>query len=179
MLGRETDGQSTWIRDIRRKNRMPVQVMVAEVFLVVMVAVYILKIGLLANDISAETDPTLNMAMSVLYAVLMFTAMSAIMGLSSRRASSWRKVMRNCITFTLMSFVSAFVYSSDSITHIMDTNPFLTLAVLLLVMAMMLYSDSVKRFYTPTMMEVRPVRDWVRYIFVGELYSDEYRVVRG
>ena len=61
----------------------------------------------------------------------------------------------------------------------MDTNPFLTLIVLALVMAMMLYSYSVKRFYTPSMMEVKPVRDWAKYIFVGSLYGDEYRVVRG
>lgn len=73
----------------------------------------------------------------------------------------------------------AFVYSSDSITHVVDTNPFLTLIVLALVMAMMLYSDSVKRFYTPSMMEVKPVRDWAKYIFVGSLYSEEYKVVRG
>lgn len=179
MLERETDSQKRWIKDVRRKNRMPVQIMVAEAFLVVMVALYILKIGLLASVIFEGMDVSQNMLMSVLYTILMLTAMSAIMGLSSRRASSWRKVMRNCLTFTLMSFVSAFVYSSDSITHVVDTNPFLTLIVLALVMAMMLYSDSVKRFYTPSMMEVKPVRDWAKYIFVGSLYSDEYRVVRG
>ena len=175
----DVGGNRSQMKEIRRRNRVPSPVIVAELFLIVMVAVYIIKVGLLAIYVSDGAGTVLDVAMTVIYLVLMMTAMSAIMGLSSRRVKSWRKVMRNCITFTLMSFVSAFVYSSDSITHIVDTNPFLTLAVLLLVMAMMLYSDSVKRFYTPTMMEVRPVRDWVRYIFVGELYSDEYRVVRG
>ncbi len=84
--------------------------------------------------------------------------------------SSWSDVSRR---------FEAFVYYSDSITHVVDMNPFLTLIVLALVMAMMLYSDSVKRFYTTSMMEVKPVGDWAKYIFVGSLYSEEYKVVRG
>lgn len=57
-------------------------------------------------------------------------------------------------------------------------NPFLTMGVLVLVMAMMLVSGSVKEFYTPTMVEVKPVSDWLRYVFVGKLYDESYEIVR-
>ena len=174
----DVGGNRSQMKEIRRRNRVPSPVIVAELFLIVMVAVYIIKVGLLAIYVSDGAGTVLDVAMTVIYLVLMMTAMSAIMGLSSRRVKSWRKVMRNCITFSAMSFVSAFLLDPESITHSVDMNPFLTMGVLVLVMAMMLVSGSVKEFYTPTMVEVKPVSDWLRYVFVGKLYDESYEIVR-
>ena len=41
---------------------------------------------------------------------------------------------------------------------------------------MMLFSDSIKRFYTPPLVSVRPTSEWVNFLLFGRLYNVEYQI---
>ena len=167
------------VRRTRRENRMPKGLILAELFIVVMCISYVFKITGTMMDIAADDElyPTIiNVFMLQMNLVFLVTTIYALLGVSSRRAESWKKVVRSCFTFTFSTFLSAFLLHSTSYTHEFDFNPYATAVILFLVVLMMLLSADIKKFYTPPLTEVRPTKYWVSYIFFGKLYNANYEI---
>ena len=181
------------MRDIVKEiNRMPASLIIAELFLVVMCAVYILKLSGIFIDIGYDPgtyslqryidgtsswwgisgDLLLKMFTVLMDTVMVYMVIDSIMGLASRRARSWKKVVRTCVTFTVPTWLSAFVFSSTSYAHMFDFNPFITTAVLYDILLMMVLSMPIKRYYTPDGFDIPPTRRWVRYAVSGNLVDD-------
>ena len=158
---------------------MPTGLIIAELFLAVMCASYVFKLTGTMMDIASDDilfPSVVNVFMLQMNLVFLVTTIFALLGISSRRTESWKKVVKSCITFTFSTFLSAFLVHSDSYTHAFDFNPWITLAVLLMVVIMMLTSEDIKKFYTPPLEKVRPTLSWVRYIFFGKLYDARYEI---
>lgn len=167
------------IHQSRKENSMPAGLIVAEIFLAVMCASYVFKITGTMMDIAADDalyPSVINAFMLQMNLVFLVTTVFALLGISSRRADSWKKVVRTCFTFTFSTFMSAFLVQSDSFVHEFDFNPYATAAVLSVVILMMLFSYHIKKFYTPPLMKVRPTASWANYILFGKLYNVEYQV---
>ena len=167
------------IRISREENRMPTGLIIAELFLAVMCVSYVFKITGTMMDIA--TDDTLfpsvlNVFMLQMNLVFLVTTIFAMLGVSSRRTESWKKVVKSCFTFTFSTFLSAFLLQSDSYAHAFDFNPYATAIVLGIVVLMMLFSTDIKKFYTPPLTKVRPTSRWACYIFFGKLYDVEYEI---
>ena len=163
----------------RKENSMPTGLIIAELFLAVMCASYVFKLTGSAMDIASSEDlfpSVVNVFMLQMNLVFLVTTIFALLGISSRRTESWKKVVKSCFTFTFSTFLSAFLLHSDSYTHAFDFNPWATLAVLTIVVMMMLFSYDIKKFYTPPLEKVRPTSSWARYIFFGKLYDSKYEV---
>ena len=170
------------VRISREENRMPAGLILAELFLAVMCASYAFKIPGTMMDIAADDTlypSIINAFMLQMNLVFLVTTVFALLGISSRRAESWKKVVRTCFTFTFSTFMSAFLVQSDSYVHEFDFNPYATAIVLGLVVLMMLFSYDIKKFYTPPLMKVRPTVSWANYILFGKLYNVEYQVKLG
>ncbi len=158
---------------------MPTGLIIAELFMAVMCICYVFKITGTMMDIADDGrlfPSVINVFMLMMNLVFLVTTVFALLGVSSRRAESWKKVVSSCFTFTISTFLSAFLLQSDSHVHAFDFNPYATAIVLGLVVLMMLFSEDIKRFYTPPLTEVRPTSSWVRYIFIGKLYNVDYEV---
>ncbi len=187
---------------VKRENKMPASLIIAELFLVVLCANYILKIVALECEISNNYSDYIDMFKGVTpfldtlqnlqpkqimdlvmipVDLLMITiSISALLGIASRRTSSWRKVTRTCITFVIPLWLSFIGLTNVSgLTHIFDFNVYITTIVLMGVFLMMLFSSSIKEFYSPVGEEVPGIASWFRYIFVGNLEGkgDEIAVI--
>ena len=167
------------IRKTRAEHKMPAGLIIAELFMVVMCICYVFKITGSMMDIASDGQlfpSVVNVFMLMLNLVFLSTTVFALLGISSRRTESWKKVVKSCFTFTLSTFLSAYLLQSDSYAHAFDFNPYATAVVLGLVVLMMLFSDDIKKFYTPPLMKVRPTRSWARYIVFGKLYDSQYEI---
>lgn len=182
----------------RRANRMPLPLVAAELFLLVVCANYILNIIGLACDLSIHCDagggmfaefsesisggspdwimlfaPLQKMGMIAIDMALLMLTIGSLLGIASRRLSSWRKVTRCCVTFTVPLFLNMMV-GSDSFTRLFTLDPFATAAVLSGMMLLMILSGSIRRFYAPVGAEMPPLRSWVAYILWGSLESSAH-----
>ena len=167
------------VRRSRKENEMPTGLIIAELFIAVMCISYVFKItGTMMDIAAADTlyPSVINVFMLQMNLVFLVTTVFALLGVSSRRADSWKKVVRSCFTFTFSTFMSAFLVQSDSYAHAFDFNPYATAAILGIIVLMMLFSMDIKKFYTPPLTKVRPTLSWVNYIFFGKLYNVEYQI---
>ncbi len=163
----------------RKENSMPTGLIIAELFMAVMCASYVFKITGTMMDIAADDSlypSVINVFMLQMNLVFLVTTIFALLGISSRRTESWKKVVKSCFTFSFSTCLSAFLLHSDSYAHAFDFNPYATIAVLGCVVLMMLFSYDIKKFYTPPLEKVRPTSRWAVYIFFGKLYNTEYEV---
>lgn len=113
----------------------------------------------------------------VIDAAMLALTMDAVLGVSSGRQSSWRKVQRSAGMTIVLSALYSFL-PMDVSAELLPLNPLVLIPVGAAVMALML-DRRVREHYTPPMMEVRPVRDWIGYILLSDLYPTEnFRLVR-
>lgn len=197
----------TQIRNIRKNtiefilfdNKMPPYLRIAEVFLVIMVGIYIFKmtgiyLDFLSNPGQNSIVKFLFMRYSsaeafwffmkcvllIMYTVIFALTVKAAATVESKRAIAWRKVVRTCITFTIPTWFSELILSSTSYVHMFDIEPPLTTAILLNILLMMTVSVSVKRYYTPTGYDIPPIRRWLRFLIVGKLirYGEDDEVLK-
>ena len=158
---------------------MPTGLIIAELFMAVMCASSVFKITGTMMDIAADDSlypSVINVFMLQMNLVFLVTTIFALLGISSRRTESWKKVVKSCFTFSFSTCLSAFLLHSDSYAHAFDFNPYATIAGLGCVVLMMLFSYDIKKFYTPPLEKVRPTSKWAVYIFFGKLYNTEYEV---
>jgi hypothetical protein len=172
---------------VRKNSKKPKLLFLAELFLLVMCANYILKIVALVceicndyeryayitfdNLLSAPVGVWMTLIMVGIYMILLYLCIDAMLGLASRRPSSWRKVTRSCITFVIPLWISELFIPATGISNMFSFNVYLSTAILYNVLLMMLVSYKIKRFYTPVGMAVPGMLTWVRFIFFGNLES--------
>ncbi len=186
---------------VKSLNKMPKSLIIAEFFLIVLCANYILKMialdceiatlypsvfGPLFESPEAFIDKIVNLStkeitdlvMIPVDLILLMITISAMMGIASRRPSSWRKVTRSCLTFVIPLWVSFFGLTNNSgLTHIFDFQEqqgLITVTVILAaVFFMMLLSRNIKEFYTPLDDEPPGILTWIRFVFFGNLDSKD------
>lgn len=166
------------LRIIRRENKMPGVLILAELFLLVMCISYMFKIAGLATDVAIGPDypsvrVVLVLEMDIIFLIL---TILATLGISSRRAESWRKVVRSCITFAFATIMSTYILESDSYSHKFDFDPIITTVLLIILLSIMITSVKIKRFYTPPMTKVPKTTDWIIYALYGKLFNVEYHI---
>ncbi len=170
----------------RDQNSLPGILVIAELFLVVLLGNYILKIISLGCMMTDDIDSYIitldtigdisfqswtNILLVVMDTYFVFTMIDSIMGIASRKASSWRKVVRSSITFVIPLWISAFITNASGMGHLFDFNVYVTTAILYDVMLLMIVSDTIRRYYTPAGYETPRIRSWVRYAVWGNIVS--------
>ena len=181
---------------VKSMNKMPPSLILAEIFLIAICANYILKIIALDCEISSlygvfeplfegpqefidgiqtlDTKQLTDLVMIPVDLVMLMITISAMLGIASRKPTSWRKVTRSCITFVLPLWVSFFGLTNNSgLTHIFEFKTELgliaTTIILTVVFCMMILSSSIKEFYTPLDDEPPGLLTWLRFVFFGKL----------
>ena len=116
-------------------------------------------------------DALVNVALILMDLFFIITMIDSILGIASRRASSWRKVVRSCFTFVIPLWLSAFVTNASGMSHLFDFNVFITTAILYDMLLMMIVSYDIRRFYTPAGYEMPRIRTWIRYAVWGKIVT--------
>ena len=171
---------------------MPASLMIAELFVLVLCASYMLKMVGIELDITAtgidpqftidyitslSQDMLTNYVLFMINLALLTFSIYSLLGIASRKPSSWRNVCRSCITFVIPLWLGVLFTMPDTNAHMFDFNPYITTGVLYNVLVLMLVSYSIKRFYVPVDPVIPRFRVWVRFIFFGKL-KDEKRQAR-
>ncbi len=185
---------------VKEANRMPASLVIAELFVIVLCANYILKIialdceithnyevyeplfasieGFFQNITKLQPKQIMDLVMIPVDLIMLSISISALLGIASRRTSSWRKVTRTCLTFAIPLWVSFIGLTNVSgLTHIFDFNVYATTVVLVGVFALMLFSRNIKEFYSPLGDEIPGIGAWLKYIFVGNLEGRDQDIV--
>ena len=170
-------------REVRNVHSLPRILYLAEIFLLVLLANFMLKLIAITCVISEDPDSfvlgsgmTFDSFVILVVAVMdvffMMTMVGSIMGLASRKASSWRKVVRSCVTFVLPLWISLIITRDYTLFHLFDFNVFATTLLLAGMLLIMLLSPTVKSFYTPFGYDVPPTQSWVKYAVWGNIVPE-------
>ena len=173
---------------VLNENAMPGVLFIAELFLIVLCANYILKmialecvmtddIDLYRFTIDTIRDVPLTVFLNTLLIVLdlffMMGMIDSILSIASRKAAAWKKVVRSCVTFVIPLWISAFITNSTGLSHIFDFNVYITTAILYDVLLMMIVSYAIRKFYTPAGYDTPPIRSWIRFALWGNIVKSE------
>ena len=171
---------------VREENKLPGILLIAELFLLVLLGNYMLKMIALGCMMADEVEnyiitldtwrdiPTqswINVALVIMDTFFIKTMIDSILGIASRKASSWRKVVRSCITFVIPLWISAFITNASGMSHLFDFNVYITTAILYDVMLMMIVSYNIRSYYTPAGYDMPKVRSWIRYAVWGNIVT--------
>ena len=169
---------------VRDANAIPAVLIIAELFLIVLCANYILKIIALECVMTDDIDlyrftwetigdvpltVFMNTVLVVLDLFLMMGMIDSILSIASRKAAAWKKVVRSCVTFVIPLWISAFITNSTGLSHIFDFNVYITTAILYDVLLVMIVSYSIRKFYTPAGYDTPGIRSWVRFALWGNI----------
>ncbi len=172
--------------DVAYADRMPLVLLITELFLLALLANYVLKLIAMGCAMSEELlhydysfgnllrlplHGWYNIGMVFLDLYFIILMIDSILGISSRKAQSWRKVVRCCFTVVVPLWYSAFVTRVTGVSHLFDFNVYITTAVLYDILLLMLLSDRIKRYYTPIGYEMPGTVSWIKYAFWGDIFS--------
>jgi hypothetical protein len=102
-------------------------------------------------------------------------AANALVGLTSARMQSWRKVVRTAIILTVMSLFNEIISALGFAPNGVNYSPLFSVFLTVITLAIM-FLPSVRRFYMPPMMDLPPIMSWIRYIVATPLVpAKEYR----
>ncbi|MBQ3735822.1 MAG: hypothetical protein II855_02695 [Candidatus Methanomethylophilaceae archaeon] len=169
---------------IKEENRMPIVLVLAELFVMVLCACYSLKIVSMNFEMISDyadylIDPDnltkvpitswVTMGLIGLDLYLMIATMGALLGIASKRPASWKKVTKSCVTFIVPLWIAYFFTDMGGFGHLFDFNIFITTGVLYIVLLMMILSVKIKEYYAPVGEDMPGTFRWLRYILWGDL----------
>lgn len=162
-------------------TKLPAGVIVAEGFLVFILAIYFAKICVLSMGLFVEgpSDGIIlswNLLFLVAEIAMLFITADSLMGLSSRRPKGWKKAARGALLLLLFTLIGSFIHGSLAVSGLVSLDPILVAPLVFIVMAVILL-PSVRDYYVPPMESRLPLRAWISFAAVSELYpADSYRI---
>lgn len=159
---------------MKRKMRIPLVIRIAAAYLLIMCIISLVRTFAVGVDLTAGSYASIEQrpmdflvfyAMALFYAYTFVKNFDALLGIKSKKADAWKKVVTSCILFSLSTIATYYIFHSSNFVSYFGINPFITVAVLYVLFLMMLFSPSVRRFYTPYRMLPPPAKGWVRYLF--------------
>lgn len=163
--------------ELKKEYKGPKLLLVAELFLAMAAGLYLLKMILISGDLSAQGDDRiLSLLMFGVNILMMFLAIHAAFGVSSKRISSWCTVVRNCGLLFIVSMLTYFTQIRLGVGADVTFDPILAGVIAIPVILIMLLPN-VREFYMPPMAEKKPLVNWIMCLFGIRMYSsDEYEL---
>ena len=164
-------------RDILEKSSKPLTLFLAEMLLLIISAVYICKICILASGYETGFgDRNMSALMYFFEIAMLFIAIRGLLGISSRRPSSWAAVVRGSGIMLILGVLTIFMSAPMSASSLINVNIWYA-AVLTIPVIILMCRKSVREYYTPPMLECRPLKYWILTCFGLRLYpGNGYRL---
>ena len=111
-------------RQVEKHDSLPVALYVAEVFLFIIIAIYFTKLAVLSMGLVSDYgDHVMNVVTYVIDVVMLIATVDAVLGISSRKPSSWRKVMRGAGLLFIFSIVGSLLGAGMSASALLTLSP--------------------------------------------------------
>lgn len=167
------------MRQFQGHERLPAPLYIAVFFLFLIIAVYFMQLAVLGIGITSDYgDIPLSVLTYIIDVIMLITTVDAVMGISSKKPSSWRKVMRGAMLLFVFSIIGA-VLGSASATGLVALSPLLVTAICV-PMAAIMFMRSVRNYYVPPMLEMPPLRRWIAFALFSQLFpARKYEIYYG
>lgn len=164
-------------RKIRQKAAKPYTLIMAEILLLIISSVYICKICILACGFyNGFGDRTLSLLMYIFEIAMLFIAVRGLLGISSRKPGSWGAVVRGGVAMMIMGIMTLIFSVPLSASSLVNIDVWYA-AVLTIPLIALMCKKSVREYYTPPMMECRPLKYWILTCVGMKLYpGSKYRL---
>ena len=155
------------------RKRMPFILVVGEILLFLMDIRNILNFTMMVSP----HEPTFKVVLANLFSVgfcafSTILAVNGMMGMSSARPASWRKVVRSAFTLLFLAMYHGVLTNYGYMYYGIVFNNWVFLAMVVIVEIIM-FLPSVRRYYTPPMHRTPPMIDWLKYTLVTPLFAVE------
>lgn len=163
-------------RQIEGHERLPIPLYIAELFLFLIIAVYFMQLAVLGMGITSDYgDVVISVATYTIDVIMIIATVDAVLGISSKKPSSWRKVMRGALLLFVFSIIGA-VLGSASATGLVTLSPLFVTVVCIPIAAIMMLK-SVRSYYVPPMLEMPSVGRWLGFVLFTQLFpAREYEI---
>ncbi len=156
-------------RQIEGHERLPVPLYIAEFFLFLIIAVYFIQLAVLGMGITSDYgDVVISVLTYIIDVVMIIATVDAVLGISSKKPSSWRKVMRGALLLFVFSIVGA-ALGSASATGLVALSPLFVTVVCIPIAAIMMMR-SVRSYYVPPMLEMPSLGRWLSFVLFTQLF---------
>ncbi len=170
------------LQRLRYSPDKPIAITFAELFLVLILIMYFLKIVFLGMAMSLEEEPGIavfshNLWVFLVEGGLLFLGINALLGMSSHRPSGWKKAVRSSVFMFLASLLAIIFKDGFSAASQITLKPEISLVIMVIIIILMA-TRKVREYYTPPLEETRPIKDWVYLAASKKIYPDgEYEIV--
>lgn len=159
-------------RQMEKYDSLPMALYVAEVFLFIIIAIYFTKLAVLSMGLVSDYgDHVMNVITYVIDVVMLIATVDAVLGISSRKPSSWRKVMRGAGLLFIFSIVGSLLGAGMSASALLTLSP-VAVAVICIPVAAIMFTRSVREHYVPPMQQMPSLGRWLSFAFFGQLFPN-------
>lgn len=164
-------------------KRIPPVLFVAELLLFIVMFRYMFSFTHSTYPYSPEWLIRPWTIVSIVFSVVMCVlTIDSMFGIVSARPPSWRKVVRSSVLLFLSNVVYTIAYYTNFFNEymaaaVMFIPNWLALIIMIAVLIIM-FLPSVRRYYTPPMVDVPPAKEWLKFVFFTPLFKvDSYKLV--
>lgn len=156
-------------RQVEGHERLPMPLYIAELFLFLIMAVYFMQLAVLGMGITSDYgDIPVSVLTYIIDVVMIIATVDAVMGISSKKPSSWRKVMRGAVLLFVFSVLTV-TQGSLTATGLVALSP-LIVTVICIPVAAIMFMKSVRSYYVPPMLEMPKLHRWIAFVFFSQLF---------
>ncbi|AMK13311.1 hypothetical protein AUP07_0254 [methanogenic archaeon mixed culture ISO4-G1] len=173
MVGRE-GGEN--VAHVGRKT--PKILLIGEFLLAVVLFRYLLNFTSMVSPIEGSwLKVAVNLISIVLSLMLTILTVNSILGIPSARPQSWRVVVRASVILFITNFIYGFLEDMGLIsTGIVFRIEYVGIIVVLVDIIMFL--PSVRKYYTPPLSEIPPLKKWFMYLFnIPLIDAESYKFI--
>lgn len=157
-------------RQVKGHESLPAALYVAEVFLFIIIAVYFAKLAVLSMGIVSDYgDHVASVVTYVVDVIMLIATVDAVLGISSRKPSSWRKVMRGAILLFVFSVIGSIAGTGMSASALVTFSPVVVAVMCIPILGIMM-TRTVRDHYVPPLQEMPGIGRWIAFAFFGQLF---------
>lgn len=157
-------------RQVRGHEGLPAALYIAEVFLFIIIAVYFAKLAVLSMGIVSDYgDHVASVITYVVDVIMLIATVDAVLGISSRKPSSWRKVMRGAILLFVFSVIGSIAGTGMSASALVTFSPVVVAVMCIPILGIMM-TRTVRDHYVPLLQEMPGIGRWIAFAFFGQLF---------
>ena len=159
-------------RQIEGHERLPVPLYIAEFFLFLIIAVYFIQLAVLGMGITSDYgDVVISVLTYIIDVVMIIATVDAVLGISSKKPSSWRKVMRGAGLLFIFSIIGSLLGAGMSASALLTLSP-VAVAVICIPVAAIMFTRGVREHYVPPMQQMPSLGRWLSFAFFGQLFPN-------
>ena len=157
-------------RQVKGHESLPAALYVAEAFLFIIIAIYFAKLAVLGMGIVSDYgDHVTSVITYVIDVIMLIATVDAVLGISSRKQSSWRKVMRGAVILFVFSLIGSAAGTGMSASALVTFSPIVVAVMCIPVMGIML-TRNVREHYVPPFQDMPGIGRWIAFTFFGQLF---------